>query len=114
RPGSTSRARLRHLDEAVAGCSAGRAEAGSSQAGSGSSGPPVSIGDLTKLWTTGPDEPPVCAVPGPDAASGGRPATLGTVRTDAARTQIDLAPGSPSVGLRGIRPCQPRPASASP
>src|SRR5699024_2254838 len=108
RPGSTSRARLRHLDEAVAGFSAGRAEAGSSQAGSGqagsgSSGPPVTIGDLTKLLTTGPDEPPVCAVPGPEAAYGDRSATLVTVRIDPGRKQIDLAPGSPAEGLRGNR-----------
>lgn len=135
RPGSTSRARLRHLDEAVAGLSAGRSEAagGSAHGGSahgdparaegdparaedaparaeaaeaapgpGSSGP-VTIGDLTKLLTTGPDEPPVCAVPGPDAAYGDRSATLVTVRIDPGRKQIDLAPGSPAEGLRGNR-----------
>src|SRR5699024_10655295 len=113
RPGSTSRARLRHLDEAVAGLSAGRSEAagGSAHGGSapgdparaedaparaeaaeaapgpGSSGP-VTVGDLTKLLTTGPDEPPVCAGPGPGAASGGRSATLVTVRIDPGRKQI--------------------------
>ena len=135
RPGSTSRARLGHLDEAVAGLSAGRSEAagGSAHGGSahgdparaegdparaedaparaeaaeaapgpGSSGP-VTIGDLTKLLTTGPDEPPVCAVPGPDAAYGDRSATLVTVRIDPGRKQIDLAPGSPAEGLRGNR-----------
>jgi isopenicillin-N N-acyltransferase-like protein len=143
RPGSTSRARLGHLDEAVAGLSAGRSEAvhgGSVHGGSahgdparaegdparaegdparaeddparaeaaeaapgpGSSGP-VTIGDLTKLLTTGPDEPPVCAVPGPDAAYGDRSATLVTVRIDPGRKQIDLAPGSPAEGLRGNR-----------
>src|SRR5699024_12006534 len=70
--------------------------------GPGSSGP-VTIGDLTKLLTTGPDEPPVCAVPGPDAAYGDRSATLVTVRIDPGRKQIDLAPGSPAEGLRGNR-----------
>jgi hypothetical protein len=64
----------------------------------------VTIGDLTKLLTTGPDEPPVCAVPGPDAAYGDRSATLVTVRIDPGRKQIDLAPGSPAEGLRGKPP----------
>src|SRR5699024_6472359 len=102
RPGSTSRARLGHLDEAVAGFSAGRAGAAPGETGPGSSGS-VTIGDLTKLLTTGPDEPPVCAVPGPDAAYGDRSATLVTVRIDPGRKQIDLAPGSPAEGLRGNR-----------
>src|SRR5699024_12519041 len=97
------RAQLMRLAEAVAVFRAGRAEAASSQAGSGSSCPPVPIGDLTKLLTTGPDEPPVCAVPGPEAADGDRSATLVTVRIDRGRKQIDLAPGSPAEGLRGNR-----------
>src|SRR5699024_6376071 len=112
RPGSTSRARLRHLDAAVARLRAGRsaaaggsahcaparaedaparAEAAAVAPGPGSSGP-VTIGDLTKLLTTGPDEPPVCAVRGPVAAYGDRSATLVTVRIDPGRKQIDLAP----------------------
>src|SRR5699024_11778589 len=80
-------------------------EAAEAAPGPGSSGP-VTIGDLTKLLTTGPDEPPVCAVPGPEAAYGDRSATLVTVRIDSGRKQIELATGSPAEGLRENRRLQ--------
>lgn len=126
RPGSTSRDRYRHLEEAVerfdvdrsgrasqvgADSHAGTptdgavqgASAGGAERPAGSAEQAVTIGDLTRMLTTGPDEAPVCCVPAPDAAYGDRSATLVTVRIDPARKQIDLAPGSPADGLRGNR-----------
>ncbi|WP_209323985.1 C45 family autoproteolytic acyltransferase/hydolase [Brevibacterium renqingii] len=114
RPDSTSRARHRHLEEAVARFEAERVgadraadarnEAAPADGGADAlSAAPVTIGDLTKLLTSGPEEAPVCCTPAPDAAYGDRSATLATVRIDPGRLQIDLAPGSPAEGLRGNR-----------
>jgi isopenicillin-N N-acyltransferase-like protein len=93
RPDSTSQDRYRHLEEAVARFANEHADAAQ----------PVTVGDLTKLLTTGPSEAPVCCTPAPDATYGNRSATLVSVRIDPARRQIDLAPGSPADGLRGNR-----------
>ncbi|MCU4295513.1 isopenicillin acyltransferase [Brevibacterium permense] len=95
RPDSTSQERYRHLAEAVVRFEAERAVARDSGA--------VTVGDLTKLLTTGPGEAPVCCTPAPGAAYGDRSATLVSVRIDPARRQIDLAPGSPADGLDGNR-----------
>ena len=110
RPDSTSQERYRHLAEAVVRFEAERAVAGngegSSESAASSDGEahlPVTVGDLTKLLTTGPGEAPVCCTPAPDAAYGNRSATLVSVRIDPARKQIDLAPGSPAEGLNGNR-----------
>ncbi|MGO3071732.1 MAG: C45 family autoproteolytic acyltransferase/hydrolase [Brevibacterium linens] len=111
RPDSTSQERYRHLAEAVVRFEAERALARGGEApagGAASSGDvaepaPVTVGDLTKLLTTGPGEAPVCCTPAPGAAYGNRSATLVSVRIDPARKQIDLAPGSPADGLHGNR-----------
>ncbi|WP_169253351.1 C45 family peptidase [Brevibacterium sp. 'Marine'] len=99
RPDSTSQERYRHLAEAVVRFEAERA------ASSGDAAEPaaVTVGDLTKLLTTGPGEAPVCCTPAPGATYGNRSATLVSVRIDPARKQIDLAPGSPADGLHGNR-----------
>ena len=98
RPDSTSQERYRHLAEAVV-----RFEAERAASAGGAGHTPVTIGDLTKLLTTGPEEAPVCCTPAPDATYGNRSATLVSVRIDPARKQIDLAPGSPAEGLNGNR-----------
>ena len=110
RPDSTSQERYRHLAEAVVRFEAERAVAGNGEGSSDSAASsdgeahlPVTVGDLTKLLTTGPGEAPVCCTPAPDAAYGNRSATLVSVRIDPARKQIDLAPGSPAEGLNGNR-----------
>ncbi len=128
RPDSTSQERYRHLAEAVVRFDAERALArgGEAPAGGaaesdsavhtgsvaltdgaaptdGAKNVTVTVGDLTKLLTTGPGDAPVCCTPAPGAAYGDRSATLVSVRIDPARKQIDLAPGSPADGLHGNR-----------
>ncbi|KAB1946883.1 C45 family autoproteolytic acyltransferase/hydolase [Brevibacterium linens] len=116
RPDSTSQERYRHLAEAVVrfeadrvgaragvGSSDGAVSSGSAAASDGEGHAPVTVGDLTKLLTTGPGEAPVCCTPAPGATYGNRSATLVSVRIDPARKQIDLAPGSPADGLHGNR-----------
>ncbi|WP_152346968.1 C45 family autoproteolytic acyltransferase/hydolase [Brevibacterium sp. CFH 10365] len=123
RPDSTSQDRYRHLEGAVADFEAERARARTGEAapdeaaapddatapddaaspGVGEGHAAVTVGDLTKLLTTGPGQAPVCCIPAPGAAYGDRSATLVSVRIDPARRQIDLAPGSPAEGLRGNR-----------
>ncbi|MGC2939132.1 MULTISPECIES: C45 family autoproteolytic acyltransferase/hydolase [unclassified Brevibacterium] len=116
RPDSTSQARYRHLAEAVVRFEAERAQVRAGVAtpddvsapdatpsGADEGRAAITVGDLTKLLTTGPEDAPVCCIPAPDAAYGNRSATLVSVRIDPARRQIDLAPGSPAEGLRGNR-----------
>jgi isopenicillin-N N-acyltransferase-like protein len=110
RPDSTSRERYRHLEETVERFAATRQRVADEGAGAtrtavehADAANPVTVGDLTKLLTTGPDEAPVCCTPAPGATYGNRSATLVSVRIDPARRQIDVAPGSPAEGLRGNR-----------